>query len=246
MSYAFSTSNIKTSFDYSGKQKTIDNIKTQAIEISLYNTYIQDEGWYNDSLIKIGYFIGHFKIHNFNYSLSTNNQTQNIAITLSNEVGYQFKLGKSKEWGIVPQIQLGFSYFNQGRFKQTLKNSPAYLISFSNALLTLRTKFGLSFGYDFKHFVQNVDLSPILYMALFYEYDYINGGKIHMSTQRGTQAKKSSDISSDGRFLLNLGFNLGVGDNTRIYFDFQKSFAGKITTEYQINLGVRYSFGEKI
>ena len=45
------------------------------------------------------------------------------------------------------------------------------------------------------------------------------------------------------RFVLNLGTNFKIKDNTRIYFDFERSFGGKITTDYQLNLGVRYSFG---
>ena len=43
---------------------------------------------------------------------------------------------------------------------------------------------------------------------------------------------------------MNVGTNMTIKDNTRLYFDFEKSFAGKINTDYQVNVGVRYSFGE--
>ena len=50
-------------------------------------------------------------------------------------------------------------------------------------------------------------------------------------------------LESTARFVLNLGTNFKIKDNTRIYFDFERSFGGRITTDYQLNLGVRYSFG---
>ncbi|MCE3049209.1 autotransporter outer membrane beta-barrel domain-containing protein, partial [Helicobacter kayseriensis] len=43
---------------------------------------------------------------------------------------------------------------------------------------------------------------------------------------------------------LNVGTNISIKDNVRIYADFERSFGGDIVTEYQVNLGVRYSFGE--
>ena len=57
------------------------------------------------------------------------------------------------------------------------------------------------------------------------------------------QALSLSPLASTARFVLNLGTNFKIKDNTRIYFDFERSFGGRITTDYQLNLGVRYSFG---
>ncbi|RDU73196.1 hypothetical protein CQA57_05345, partial [Helicobacter anseris] len=37
--------------------------------------------------------------------------------------------------------------------------------------------------------------------------------------------------------------NFSIKENHRIYFDFERSFGGLITTNYQVNLGYRYSFG---
>lgn len=245
LSYAFSTSNLKDGFYYYGEQRNIKDINSQSIEIALYNTYIQDEGWYNDTLIKFGYFLSNFTITHPNHLYSANHQIQNLAFVLNNEIGYLFKLGKYKEWSITPQIELGFGYFNPSHFRQSFHDSLAYLNSTSDSLLTLRKKIGSSFGYAFNRFTQDKNFKINLYLGLFYEHDFITGGELQMNTQRGTEVKKKSDISSDNRFIINTGCNLGIQENTRIYFDIEKSFGGKITTEYQINLGVRYSFGEK-
>ena len=65
-----------------------------------------------------------------------------------------------------------------------------------------------------------------------------------LTTNLGGASERSGAISSDGRVVGNVGVNVSVKDHTRFYFDIEKSFGGKINTEYQINVGVRYSFGE--
>lgn len=249
LSYALSTSTSKHAFDDKGQKRSIDSIYSNAFELALYNSYVSDEGWYNDTIAKFSYLMSDFKINNItnlNNVTSTTNDAKNFALTLSDEVGYKFTLGESKEWGITPQLELGFGYFSQSDFKQTLENLGAFLQSNSDFLLTLRTRVGSSFSYDFKSFTQAKDFNASLYLGAFYEYDYVNGGEITFRTDQITQDTQNnlSNLQSDGRVVLNAGVNMSVKDNTRIYFDFEKSFLGKINTDYQVNFGVRYSFGE--
>ncbi|WP_300643467.1 autotransporter outer membrane beta-barrel domain-containing protein, partial [uncultured Helicobacter sp.] len=82
-----------------------------------------------------------------------------------------------------------------------------------------------------------------LYVGAYYVYDYIAGGDVSLTDNFGAKVSLSP-LASTGRAVMNVGTNIGVQDNTRIYFDFEKSFGGDITTDYQVNLGVRYSFGE--
>lgn len=244
LSYALSTSTSNNAYDINGEKRSIDGIYSNAFEIAIYNAYVSDTGWYNDSIAKFSYLLSNFDIKNLNNGESTSNDTKNFALTLSDEVGYRFALGEVKEWSITPQLELGFGYFNQSDFKQTLQNSGAYLSSDADSVLTLRARAGSSFGYDFKNFTQGNSFNASVYMGVFYEYDYVSGGEIHMGTQRGTEANQYSNLSSDGRVVMNVGTNMSVEDHTRIYFDFEKSFMGKINTDYQVNFGVRYSFGE--
>ncbi|RDU70740.1 autotransporter outer membrane beta-barrel domain-containing protein, partial [Helicobacter brantae] len=246
LSYALSTSTSNNyAFDENRQKRGIDGIYSNAVEVALYNSYVSDRGWYNDSIAKFSYIMSKFNINNLNNNTSTSNDTSNFALTLSDEVGYVFKLGESKEWSITPQVEATFGYFNQSNFKQTLVNSSDFLNSSADAVLTLRTRVGSAFGYDFKAFTQKDTFNASLYVGAFYEYDYVSGGEITMSTNYiDKQSNKLSDISSDGRVVMNVGTNMSIKDNTRIYFDFEKSFMGKINTDYQVNVGVRYSFGE--
>ena len=249
LSYALSTSTSEHAFDVNAQKRSVDSIYSNAFEVALYNSYVNDEGFYNDMIAKFSYIMSDFKINNLNdptQITSTTNDTKNFALTLSDEVGYKFALGESKEWGITPQLEVGFGYFNQSNFKQTLQDLGAFLQSNADAVMTVRTRVGSSFSYDFKALSQLQNFNASIYLGAFYEYDYVNGGDITFRTDQITQdtANNLSHLQSDGRVVLNIGTNMNIKENTRIYFDFEKSFMGKINTDYQVNLGVRYSFGE--
>lgn len=245
LSYAFSISETKNVFDVNGQQRGVDNIYNNAIEVALYNSYVKDNGWYNDSIAKFSYLFSKFDIMNINSNTSTNNSSANFAFTLSNEVGYQFKFGEEKDWSITPHLEVGFGYFNQSNFKQTLQNSSSSLLSSADMITIFRSRVGNSVGYDFKRFIQDGLWNAKVYFGLSYEYDHVEGGKITMNTNQGVRSVANSNLSPDGRVVLNTGANLEIKDNTRMYFDFEKSFIGKIITDYQINIGVRYSFGNE-
>ena len=249
LSYALSTSTSEHAFDVNAQKRSVDSIYSNAFEVALYNSYVNDEGFYNDMIAKFSYIMSDFKINNLNdptQITSTTNDTKNFALTLSDEVGYKFALGESKEWGITPQLEVGFGYFNQSNFKQTLQDLGAFLQSNADAVMTVRTRVGSSFSYDFKDLSQLQNFNASIYLGAFYEYDYVNGGDITFRTDQITQdtANNLSHLQSDGRVVLNIGTNMNIKENIRIYFDFEKSFMGKINTDYQVNLGVRYSFGE--
>ena len=239
VAYAMSSSKSNlNALDITGTTKNIENIKSNAVEVAVYNSYVQDEGWYNDSIAKFSYIFSDFNITGQESTYSTNN----MAFTLSDEFGYRFKLGSEKEWMIDPQLEVAFGYFNQSDFIQTLGLSS--LEGVAEGIFTTRARLGSSFGYDFKKFTQGKGIKASVYVGAFYEYDYVTGGDIRLTTNLGGETTSSSAISSDGRVVMNVGTNVEIYDNTRIYFDFESSFAGKIRTDYQVNIGARYSFGE--
>ena len=222
----------------SGNIEGIKDIKSNLVEVALYNSYVQDSGWYNDTIFKFSYIMSDFTM-----MLGSDAQsTSNMAYTFSDEFGYRFKLGSENEWYIDPQAELSFGYFDQTDFVQKL--GRATLNSQAVSLMTLRSRLGSSFGYDFKKFTADKPIKASVYVGLFYEYDYITGGDVNLETNLGGTNTLASSLQSNGRVVMNLGTNMTVKDNTRIYFDFEKSFGGDITTDYQVNLGVRYSFGE--
>lgn len=82
-------------------------------------------------------------------------------------------------------------------------------------------------------------------LGAFYECDYVEGGDISMTTeQQITHNNQFSNIGSDRRVVVNVGTNMGIQDNQDFILTLKRVFIGDLTTDYQINFGVRCSFGE--
>ena len=252
LSYANSSTKSKTINELNQTTNTtqtkgIDAVTSNAVEIAVYNSYVQDgasvqSGWSNglfsDSIVKFSYISSDLTL----LDQSNTYNTTNYALTLSQEIGYRFLLGSEGEWNIDPQAEVALGYLNQSNLRQTL-SAQNYLDGIQNAIVTLRSRVGASFGYDFKKFTEGKSINAKLYVGAYYVYDYIAGGDVSLTDNFGAKVSLSP-LASTGRAVMNVGTNIGVQDNTRIYFDFEKSFGGSITTDYQVNLGVRYSFGE--
>ncbi|VEJ26238.1 major ring-forming surface antigen protein Hsr [Helicobacter cholecystus] len=246
-SLAYSHSSSKTNNltnQYTGVTEGLlgGKLTSNLVEIGIYNAYVQDSGWYNDTIFKFDYISNSFTLDGTasGHSVSTNN----FGVILSDEFGYRFKLGAKQEWYIDPQAELSFGYVNASSYIQNAGDNR--LEAKAKALINLKGRFGASFGYDFKNFTEGKNIQAKAYVGIFAESDYVNGGDVTLTENFGGIASLQSSIKSDTRAVMNLGTNIEIKDNTRIYFDFEKSFGGKINTEYQINAGVRYSFGEKI
>ena len=165
--------------------------------------------------------------------------TSNFAFTFSQELGYRFLLGNDREFYIDPQAEITLGYLDQSNLTRVL--GKAFLKASQDSIFTLRSRVGSSFGYKFDKFTQNKGFNSSLYLGTYFVSDVIAGGDIFMQSNLSQASFKA--LESTARFVLNLGTNFKIKDNTRIYFDFERSFGGKITTDYQLNLGVRYSFG---
>nr|WP_269843847.1 autotransporter outer membrane beta-barrel domain-containing protein [Helicobacter anatolicus] len=248
LSYANAISHTKSIRDVTqANQMTrgIKNINSNAVEFAIYNAYIQDgaskangfkNGLYTDSILKFSYI--HSKLDLYDVDNTTN--TSNFAITFSQELGYRFLLGNNNEWFIDPQAEIALGYLNQSEFQQSIANTS--LENIQDSIFTLRGRLGSNFGYNFKNFTQNKGFDSELYLGTYFVGDYIAGGDVSLRYQNG--AATLSPLNSTSRFVLNIGTNFTIKDKHRIYFDFERSFFGSIVTDYQINLGYRFSFGE--
>ncbi len=117
------------------------------------------------------------------------------------------------------------------------------LIGNQDAIFTFRGRVGSNFGYRFDRYTQDKNFRSEIYLGSYFVGDYITGGKINF-THPYTTTFSISPLNSTARWTLNLGTNFTIKDHHRIYFDFERSFFGKIITQYQVSLGYRYSFGQ--
>lgn len=241
LGFALSYINSQTTQDLYSLQfaeNVSNSVSSQGVEFALYNAYIADNGLYTDSILKVSYLSSELELFNQNNSY----KLDNYAFTLSQEIGYAIKLGDSNEWIITPQFEIAYSYLTATDFTQTLQSGHTMKVH-QDSISLLRNRVGFDWRYDFSHLSK--DILASLYLGTYYMYDVISGGDINLQTLNDSQNFKT--LKSDGRMVLNVGTNINLYEHTSLYFDFEKSFFGKqIQTDYQVNLGVRYSFGEKI
>ena len=216
---------------------TLSNVDSQMVEVGVYNSYVADSGWYNDTILKFDYIMSDFTLQVG--SVTADNSTNNFAMILSDEFGYRYEFGVSEKgsWYIDPQAEVAFGYFNQSDFNQALSKSGRTVLEASqDSILTLRSRAGASLG---KKFITEKGFASI-YVGASYEYDYINGGEV--KTQTTGVDNSLGKIESNGRAIVNVGSNIGLSESARLYIDVEKSFGDKQRTFMQFNFGARYSF----
>ncbi|WP_027327598.1 autotransporter outer membrane beta-barrel domain-containing protein [Helicobacter pametensis] len=213
-----------------------NNAKTQAIEAAVYFATVKDEGLYSDSIAKFAYMA-----NDLNFAGDTSsNKVNNYALAFSQELGYRFKIADS--FFLTPQIEETLSYISGSDFTREQTGNKT-LKSTQDQTFMARTRVGLGATYQLSD-AEN-QFKANFHLGAFYTYDYMNGGKITFKASDAATPDTVDVLESNGRFVLNLGTNFAVQDSTRLYFDFEKSFGDKLYTNYQVNVGVRYSFGEK-
>ena len=218
---------------------SLDKVDSNMVEVGIYNSYVADSGWYNDSILKFDYIMSEFSLSND----PTMSKTNNFAMVLSNEVGYRYKFAENEKgnWYIDPQVEIAFGYFNQSDFNRAIFDASQVGTDVSatqDSILTLRSRAGLSLG---KKFVTEKGFASI-YVGASYEYDYIEGGNAEATGRVGGTVTQLDKIESNGRAIVNVGSNIGLSESARLYIDVEKSFGDKQRTFMQFNFGARYSF----
>ena len=246
LSYANSLGYSEAIQDHDSVFKGLRNTSSNAVEFAIYNAYVQDgasaesgwkNGFYSDSILKFSYIMSKL---NFLNQVENTYSSNNFGLTLSQEIGYRFLLGADKEFYIDPQAEITLGFLNQSELKQKL--GAHFMDSLQDSIFTLRNRIGSNFGYKFDKFTENRGFKASAYVGTYFVGDLIGGGDIAIITD-SKKLVGFKALGSTARFALNVGTNFQIKDNTRIYFDFEKSFGGSIITDYQINLGLRYSFG---
>ena len=217
-----------------------------SLDLAAYMSYVEygeKGGFYSDSIAKFSYIMN---------ALSTTKnehyQVNAMGGSFSQEFGYRANLPLG--FFIDPQAEVSYAYLGGQDFTQThikADTGEKQHLKFSqNGVHTIRSRVGVNWGFDFKDFFEkNSKANAKLYLGTYYVFDYIHGGEIGIDNLDGW-ALSTNPYLSTGRAVLNFGTNVSFTDGTKLYLDFERSFGGKITTEYQVNLGVRVGFGDKV
>ena len=228
LGFALSYLNSKT-------DNSVEEVRSNGVEAGVYFAYVQDSGLYTDTIAKLAY-MSNQNSSSAGYDLTDTNTTSFI---LSQEIGYQVEVVNG--FFLTPQFETTYAFFS-GSDMTASQNGVTQLKSTQDAANTWRNRLGLQAAYKLQD--EDKKFRASFYAMGSYTYDYNTGGDYQLETSKISTIDNA--IKSDGRFVLNVGSNIDIKDATRLYVDFEKSFGGKINTNYQINVGVRYNFGEKV
>ncbi|RDU70056.1 autotransporter outer membrane beta-barrel domain-containing protein [Helicobacter cholecystus] len=226
---AFSTSMVNISANqYNGKANTYS--------LAAYHAYIADSGLYVDTIAKYLYI-------DQKLDLNTDSRSNfgNHALSLGAEVGYRAYMGKSNFY-FEPQVELigglilGVKDINLGIIHGQSVKGELKMTTALNARVgvvqgySLKTQNGLRADFRLGANLVNETVSDNTPIRL---YDGI------------TEAQRN--IGNNIKAVFNVGTNLVLTEQWRMYIDAERSFGGRNrNTDYQANIGARFSFGDKI
>lgn len=250
LNYSFGKSKFNNVRTHERSASVLNASALKSLDLAFYASYIEDienGGFYSDSIAKISYIINHLS--------TTGNDTYNvnaIGASFSQEFGYRTKFASG--FFIDPQAEVSYGYLGEQNFTQVYTDRATQYTEKADfaqeQIHTLRSRVGVNLGIDFKNFFEKYSKANFkIYLGTYFVYDYIQKGKITIDNLDPIKQRHILYVTpyqSTGRAVLNLGTNLSFKDGTKLYFDFERSFGGKIVTEYQFNLGLRVSFGDKL
>jgi outer membrane autotransporter protein len=187
--------------------------------LSLYHTFIGNDGHYYDIVLKGGKFMNDFNIHGNNI-IASDSDYSTWAYSLSGEYG------KRTTWGdglyVEPQAQLTLGHMNSADY--TTSTGMKTKADATNMALV---RLGVALGKKFNH--------GTLYAKANYFHDF--GGGISITAD---DVNYSRDAAKNwGEFAI--GGDIKAGKNCNIYGEVTK-YVGQLKSPIGVNIGARWSF----
>jgi len=186
--------------------------------LSVYGSKLNDDGSFIDLIAKYS------RLEHDLISNSDKGDYSTNGYSVSAEYGKRFQQGKGL-W-IEPQVELTYGKVKSAEYKLGDKTVS------QDAMESLVGRVGFSLGKDIKQ--GNV------YARASYLYDF--EGETNMAfANSGARREFKYDLGG-GWWEIGVGANINLSKATYIYADVEKTFGGEVDTNWQWNLGVRYSF----
>ena len=146
-------------------------------------------------------------------------------MSVSAEFGKRIQHGNGL-W-VEPQVELTYGTIDSAEFK--FDSGKAVQVGDMDSLIG---RVGFRIGKDLEQ--GNV------YARASYLYDF--DGETENAFSNGTDSRTIAEDLGGGWWEVGVGANINLSKATYIYADVEKTFGGEVDTNWQWNLGVRYSF----
>lgn len=197
---------------------------SKSTALSLYQTYIANDGHYWDVVGKFGRVSANYNIAGFPDRTSAAYSTPEFS--LSGEYGYRKQYNKG--YFFEPQIQLQLSHTNAVNYH--MSND---IFVKQNGIDDIIGRIGFLAGKSYN------DGSNIYLLASLYD-SIVRGNDL-----LGFYRKDSIRVDTMGNNVwgeFGLGANINIGKTSNLYFDIAKTVGGDVKEKWQINAGLRYAF----
>ncbi len=186
--------------------------------LNIYGSKLNADGSYIDLIAKYARLD-----HNFNIGSDKGDWDTN-GYSVSAEYGKRFT--KENGMWIEPQVEL--SYGKVGSAEYVVGGRTAN----QEGMESLVGRVGFRLG-------KNISKGNV-YARASYLYDF--EGETNVTFAQGTSSESYEQDLGGGWWEVGVGANINLSKATYIYADVEKTFGGEVDTNWQWNLGVRYSF----
>lgn len=199
-----------------GSQKSTD--------LSLYATNIRPLGHYLDLVARLGRIDS-----DYTTSYGDHGEFENWGSSISAEYGRKKML--SHGWAVEPQVQMTYNYLWGDDY--TTRNGASVQQDNADSLVG-RLGFVLS-----RELQQKTKNPSRVYMKASILHDFLGttGNRI-MDDVTFTD----NDDLGDTWYLVGIGTNIHLSNNTQFYFDAERSFGADVNMKYRFNAGLRFEF----
>jgi len=188
---------------------------------AVYGSRLGDDGSFIDVIAKYA----HMKNEYDTYAGAGDGDYSTNGFAFSAEYGKRFK-GQNDFW-IEPQAELTYGRVDSANFT-TAKGVHVH----QDSLDSLVGRLGFAVGKDIK--------AGHIYARASYLYDFKGDVNMYMD-KNGVSDSYDHDLGG-GWWEFGVGTNLNLGHDTHFYFDVERTASGEVSTPWQWNAGIRYSF----
>ena len=185
---------------------------------AIYGSKLNNDGTFVDLIARYAHLESDIEDKAGKGDYSTN------GMSVSAEFGKRIQQGNGL-W-IEPQFELTYGNFDSAEFQIGGKTVQV------GDMDSLIGRIGFSLGKDIKQ--GNV------YARASYLYDF--DGETETAFSNASATRTFKDDLGGGWWEVGVGANINLSKATYIYADVEKAFGGEVDTNWQWNLGVRYSF----
>ncbi len=191
--------------------------------LAVYGSRLADDGSFIDIIAKYAHMKNEYDTYTYAGAGDGDYSTNGFAF--SAEYGKRFK-GQNDFW-IEPQAELTYGRVDSANFT-TVKGVHVH----QDSLDSLVGRLGFALGKDVK--------AGHVYVRASYLYDFKGDVNMYMDKD-GVSDSYDHDLGG-GWWEFGVGTNLNLGHDTHFYFDVERTASGEVSTPWQWNAGIRYSF----